>query len=767
MAYDIEKKKYGREHIYIVEIDLDYCANTFGVAPCTAVGSGDSKCYNTFRSCQDKPNFVKTVKTYRFCTSRSPHPIGLDAIASLESVSISPSEIDISGGLGVRASVSLKFRDHPHSDIGVDKYRTERTFIANDRGTFWTKLRARNPNYQSRPMRVLSGYLVNGEYLAENFDTRHYVIERLDVSGGQASLTGKDPLKLASGDRAQVPAPSSGQLSANLTAVATTATLIPAGIGNAEYPASGYVAIKKEVMAFTRVNDVLTLTRAQYNTVATTHSANDTVQLCYRKNAQVNVIVKELLETYAGIDTAYIPATAWQTEVDTWLTGLLDGIITKPTDVNKVLMELTEAMPHYLWWDEKAQLIQLTALKPPPPSADVLDGNENLVADSVVVTDERDKRISTVFVNFGQFNPMEKLDEPGNYQQTYARVDTSSIAEYESNQIKVIYSRWISNVNKAAALQLAAKIGRRFANVPRSIQFSLDAKDSDVWLGQSCTINHRDIADFTGRPQDTIFQITSASEESNFRYKALEYVYGEALDEDEGGGDPTVDLVIIGSSIRDANLRTIYDSLFPAPSGTTKAKFIVETGVVVGASTTSADAMDTGSWPVGATVTLVNKGYIVGRGGFGGSAANGQAGGDAINMNFALTLYNHGIIGGGGGGGGGAFSTGSGQTAVAGGGGGAGDQVGFVGASYFSGDGSGGSHQDGTNGTLTDGGSGGISSGSGNYSEAGNGGDLGAAGQNGVAGITTYTGGAAGRAIVKNGYTLTQAFGGDIRGSIV
>lgn len=772
MSYDSEKTKFGREHIYIVELELDYCNNTFGVAPCTAVGSGDSKCYNTLQSCQDIPNFVKTTKVFRFCESRSPHPLNLDAIPSIESINISPAEIDIGGGLGVRASVTVRFRDHPHSDIGVDKYVTERTFIASERGTFWTKLRARNPNYQARPMRVISGYLVNGVYDAANFQTRYYIIDRLDVSGGKAVVSGKDPLKLTSSDRAQVPKPSNGQLSANLTAVATTCTLIPAGIGNAEYPASGFVAIKKEVMSFTRSGDVLTLTRAQYNTTAAAAVTNDTVQLCYQKNDQVNKIVKDILENYADISPSFIPSVAWQTEVDTWLSGLLDGIITKPMDANKVLIELSEAMPHYLWWDERNQLIQLTALQPPPTGADVLDMDENLVADSVSVSDEKDKRISTVFVNFGQFNPMEKLDEPGNYQQTYARVDVDSISKYGSNMIKTIYSRWISNTNKAAALQLAAKIGRRFANIPRSIQFALDQKDSSVWVGQSRSINHRDIVDFSGQPLDTVFQITSAHEDSTYKYKGLEYVYGSELPEDEGGGDPTVDLIILGSNLRNINLRTIYDSLFPTPTGTTKAKFIVDVGVVIGSTSISTDSLDTGSWPAGALVTLVNKGYVVGKGGNGSNgntSSAGEAGGDGINLSYALTLDNQGIIGGGGGGGGnGASEDGSGGFVYAGGGGGAGDQTGIGGSSAHKG-GHPGNFVNASNGTLTNGGAGATQEDSLDDLNAygGNGGNLGIAGVVGVGDTSTTAGGAAGRAIVKNGFTLTYINSGDIRGAVV
>ena len=48
----------GREPIQIVELRQPLCANTYGSAPCTASGTGDEKCYNTRRSCQDPENYA-------------------------------------------------------------------------------------------------------------------------------------------------------------------------------------------------------------------------------------------------------------------------------------------------------------------------------------------------------------------------------------------------------------------------------------------------------------------------------------------------------------------------------------------------------------------------------------------------------------------------------------------------------------------------------------------------------------------------------------
>ena len=102
MSYDNEKIKFGKEHIYIVEMDFEYCSNTYGQVLCSASGqTGDSKCHNTRQNCQVLDvagNFQASTKTYRFCESRSAHPIGLVAIPSLNNVSISPAKIDLAGG---------------------------------------------------------------------------------------------------------------------------------------------------------------------------------------------------------------------------------------------------------------------------------------------------------------------------------------------------------------------------------------------------------------------------------------------------------------------------------------------------------------------------------------------------------------------------------------------------------------------------------------------------------------------------------------------
>jgi len=709
---------------------------------------------------------TKNAKTYRFCTSRSPHPVGIDAIPSISSVSVSPSVIDVKGGLGVRSSASVTLVDHPSSDIDIDPYYDERTYDPLERGTFWTKLRARNPDYQFRDMRVLSGYLNDdGSYDAANFQTRHYVINSLSVSNGTARLTAKDPLKLASAKKAQVPAPSTGSLSASLTAVATTATLIPAGVGNLEYAASGKVLINKEVMSFTRLADVLTLTRAQNNTVATTHAINGTVQQCYEMrldpNGRVDEIVKDLLINFLGINSSFINASVWATETDNYLSYLLDGIIVKPTDVNKILKELSQAAPHYLWWDERSRKIQFTALKAPPSTTAALNSNDNII--NLSTSDKTEMRVSTVFINYGQFNPVEKLDDVGNYQQSYVRIDTDSIAKYKSNSVETISSRWINSANKSGAKKLSEMIGRRFSDIPRAFNFSLDAKDSDgsngLWVGKNIALNHRDVTDFSGLSKDVTVQITSASEADDYKFSAIEYTYGGVAPDDEA--DAT-EVIYFSANETNVNLYDKFNSVFGTPTATTVAIFVVELGAVIGSTSTSTPAIEMGDWssiPAGFSIEIqIDAGcFITGKGGDGGNqiivstpGTGGGNGGLALNITENCTIINNGVIGGGGGGGAGGDSGG---ISAAGGGGGAG------GASSLAGSFGVGGYVNGGNGETELGGLGGTLG----LTPGGNGGNLGVDGTTNSA----YPAGSAGAAIDENLNTVTYSTAGDIRGAIL
>ena len=420
-----------------------------------------------------------------------------------------------------------------------------------------------------------------------------------------------------------------------------------------------------------------------------------------------------------------------------------------------------------MFWDERTNLINFVAIKPPPDTALTLTAENNLLQGSTAVSDQPDMRISTVLVNFGQYDPTKELDEASNYRQAHVRFNTAAAARYNNiEKYKVINSRWISNDNRASAVRLAARYGRRFEDTPRKIKFKLDAKDSDVWTGAPLFINSDLIVNATGDRFNMPVQVISVGESESYNYEALEYSYGVALPEDLESEDPNQRLVVLSGELDQLKdnttprtLRDIYDGLFPDVLSTYDVVFIFDSNCVAGSSDNTAFSVDTGSWPelTADPIKLDVRGLVVGKGGnganVGGSPENGGA---ALILNADVRITNTGIIGGGGGGGDSVFAVGGGAA----GGGGAGFTNGLGGTGTAT-----------TNstviiqaqpGTNTTGGNGGFAQGSGVEPVSVNGGDGGDLGQVGGSG-----GGTAGTAIDQNGFTITYLTAGDIRGAVI
>jgi len=535
---------FGREPITIVEIDQDFCSLTYGISPCEAVlgTTGSIKCFNTLRTCQDPVNFDKETLTLKFCTPTSRMPKGENLIPSVVSVSTRPTEINIAAGdtnaqpLGRRASVTVTFKDHPYSDRLVDKYLADRTYNPNQVGTFWSKWLRRNPYYQNRIIRIREGYV--GQNLSD-MRTRHYVIDNINGpdSSGSVRLVAKDILKLADDKKAQCPVANTGEIENDISDTAGSLVLVPTGIGNEEYPASGTIRVSDELMTFTRSGDTLTLTqRGVQNTEASNHSAGDTVQVVKKfTNTRVDSIVKELLEDFANIDSSFIPFTEWEDEADTWLAGyLLNATITEPTGVNKLLSELVEQAGFYIWWDEIQQEIKFQAVRPrtEEESIPLITDESNIIADSVLIERDSKQRLSQIQFYFDQINPVEQLDEASNFRRLRVQVDTDAERdiEYGEKRIKTIYSRWYTNANDGEVLTISTRFLLRYRDNPLYFTFSADAKERlNLWTGDVFEVQHRNLVDNTGQPLRILMQIISVIEKEAghmLEYRCQQFGFG-------------------------------------------------------------------------------------------------------------------------------------------------------------------------------------------------------------------------------------------------
>lgn len=556
---------------------------------------GTQPCFNTRSTCQDPANYDKGVQVLKFVEKQSPIPTDDYYRPSLKSggVRVTPAKLNPGGAdrnaraLGQRASLSVQFQDHPENDRIVDPYRTQREYDPLERGTFWTKWRARNPYYMHRPIRLRSGYLLGGRIVDEI--TREFVITGFSGpdAQGNVSIQGKDILTLAEDEKAQAPIASTGKLAAAISDSDTSATLTPAGIGDAEYPASGEVRIGKEVMSFTRSGDTLTLTRGQFGTEARAHDEDDTVQLCLRYVSQApQDILYDLLLNYANIPASYLDKAQWDAEALDFLPRLYSAIITEPNGVSQLISEMCQQMYFTIWWDERLGKVLLKSVRlAQEDEVFELDDQRHLIADSVSWTDLADELITQVWVYYGQIDPTEKLDQGSNYATIAITADPDAEGPDRHNlrRIKTVFSRWIDATNASAAEDLGRRILDRYGNAPRQVTFRVDAKDRYLWLGDYIRLTNRLRVDQFGKAVPVnlqIFQAEEASLGSEFRFTAQEFI--PALIGGDQVVDPNERVIPITSDLLNVNLRTLHDSIFGPPTGSETVTFIVREGVTIG-----------------------------------------------------------------------------------------------------------------------------------------------------------------------------------------
>lgn len=514
----------------LVEIDIDQCTREFGVGACLAAfGPGVvRKCYNSFPTCQFKQYYNKGVNTLRFVESSYPIKGG-NYIPALVKVGGYEQEVNIAGfsdkigGLGVRASVSVTFRDFPSRDTLTDKYfagRMDGTAQTDEgpydplsRGSFWTKFKARNPNYAGRPLRVIWGYYDDdGLPVAER--TRHYVMDELagpDASGN-VTIKAKDILSLADDKKALAPRGSAGRLLEDINATVTRLTLSPAGIGNLGYPASGFVTIGSEIMGFTRAGDVLTVARGDKGTVAATHKANDTVQLAFDVDrVRADSVIYSLLVDYGNVPASYIDFAEWQAEFDRWgATIMLKATICKPTGVSKLIAEINQ-LGITVWWDEIAQKVRIKLNH--PPDSDPVEWSDRNNIMSITAEDNDDERATRVEMWTVQIDPTKELTKD-NFLRGYiaVSVDSESPESYGLPRTQSIYNRWLNQGADAATKIITGRLLNRYKRAPVTYKVKLDIKD-DPSLTDVISLNSYITTDDTGNVAPKLTEVYYRSDD--------------------------------------------------------------------------------------------------------------------------------------------------------------------------------------------------------------------------------------------------------------
>lgn len=512
----------ARTPVQIVEIDLPQCTRTYNTLPCAAAlgVTGARKCYNSRATCQFPPAFLAAPLTLRFGNNQSGARAANNIFPALTSVSSRPGRVNLSGidpkssPLGQRARVTVVLQDFTWQDTIIDKYQAERVSGAAQsdgigydpaaRGTFFARLHARWPYYLGRPLRVLTGY--EGDALAA-MRTTHYVITEWagPNAAGVVTITAQDVLQLADPVKSKAPRASQGKLAAALTASATAFTLVPATVGD-EYDAAGLLVIGRELIRFTRSGDDFTVVeRGAAGTAATTHAVGDVAQQALEYvDETADVILADLLVTFAGVPSAFIDTVAWAAEAERWLGGIrFSAIIAKPEGVATLVGELSQhGMTVY--WDEVAQQIRLYVNKPLDLGQAYVPLTEgaNIVEGTEDIEDSVDERASQILFWHGVIDPTDTVADGRNFRNVHVATDLEREGPdfYGESRVKEIFSRWFGTTgDDAGAGVIVERLISRYRDTPRTLTCVLDRKDlASIDLTTLVTARTRLITDDTG-----------------------------------------------------------------------------------------------------------------------------------------------------------------------------------------------------------------------------------------------------------------------------
>lgn len=517
-----------REPITWVEIDVDQCSLTYGVAPCMAAlgGSNVRKCFNSFNTCQDKANFTRGSLTYKFYSPQSVLPKEPGVFPCLMSVSESAAVVNIAGtneklsSFGKRERISFTCKDFPYGDQYTDKYAAERKsgaaqldgigYDPYDRGTFFGKLRARWPYYAGRPCRRNSGYIDNGvltDVVTENFILTDMAF---DVNG-EVTFEAKDILALADDQRVTAPIANNGQLKDDIDEQEMSFTIEPENIGDIEYPASGRAAIGNEIITYTRSGDVFTITeRGVAGTEIGSHRAGASVQeVFYVNNMRADDVLYTLLVDYAKLSPSYIDKPAWEDEFDRWGEDMyLTGYVVKPTGVSKLISEIVQ-LGLSVWWDAKNQKVGVKLNRPPDQDRIFLFTDDRNIK-QIDIEDRDDSRFTQVGYYSDIINPTGDVNDGSNYNRLRQLVDleAQSDDEFGDTRIQRIYTRWLGDGNDDLIRILGIRFLNRFRWAPSYYKFRV-TYDPDLGLTDVVRVNSRVHQDATGENLNKLMQVVS------------------------------------------------------------------------------------------------------------------------------------------------------------------------------------------------------------------------------------------------------------------
>ena len=520
MATYAEKlKDFSRIPAWYVKLTLDFCNNTFGIAPCVATGAGDKKCHNTFFTCKDRPNYVLTTKVYRF-VSDGELPFEDGERPYIRGVKQLPTEIKDS--LPILGRTKVTMLDEPDTDVGIDPYVTERT---GTQGTFWRKLLERNPNYKGRPIEVYEGFIGIPE---SEFQLRFKgKLENIAfMNGGKVQVEGIDYI----GDLKRVTVPQEYDISAGVavSAVANTITLKGADVDvlNATTGSTYYVRINDEIIGFqssnydSTANQLSNVTRGAGNTPAAAIAEDDNVSIAPHYSGNIFDVMHSMLvndssridQPGAQLSTVFVDTTAFEFWRDFTVGAtevIVDGWADEQIDIDELYFDLANLFDLKTWVGEDNRItVSRNVPNLPGRVYSKITDDANIVLNTDSLNKNEKSRFTRNYLMWS-YRPVTDFGLGKNFvrREVFIDLDLESSQAFGEPITKIDRTRLFRQgvmaedaQNKFVQNRQRRWLKRRERGLP---QFSIQTeyKDSDIKTGSYCKIGSDLLIDALGVSQ--------------------------------------------------------------------------------------------------------------------------------------------------------------------------------------------------------------------------------------------------------------------------
>lgn len=698
------KRSHFRQEAIIVELMMD--RNDPAIDFSNEIG-----CYNTPKTTLSPLAYNPDVskKSYFFANQLIPNLTDI-YFPNLESITQNTPELSIGENIGTRASGAIKISDFYTNDAFElpEAFKEKRVYAS-----FWGKFIARN-YIRNRRIAIYRGYVDENGFSLSNFQKELYIIR--DISrdkNGAVTISYIDPLYYTNETKAKMPVKSNGKLDLDITSSQTTMAInsqTEGEYGLLDDPVT--LRINTELVTGT-VSSISTATngysiginiteRGYGPTSISDHKKGDLVQLCYVA-VQKNVvdIIKDAF-SFTKIDPAFIPNAVWDAEKEAGLSSyILSGVLSKPTEVKKVISDMIRHSGSIMAYDSVASLISLKA-NPEFKDPDLIVDDNIFEIDSVSIKELASSQVTRATINYDKRNVVSD-DKEENYRRGYTFIDDlieSEGAFSDIQEAKVLNSNWLfsSTGDQKIAAEIINREVQRKAQIPFETKFTIDSEYVGLIKGEDQNIgsafsNAFNQSEFGGTGEQilqsrrlwlgSVVQMTNhllvGPDGKNLTYHGqVTKLQPKPFDKWDVtilsiSSAPVVDFdyIIQSSATPYENLR--LSDLYAPVSGR-PTKILVEAGAVIGSIDTNTASLRTGVYPEG--LYLANRGTIVGQGGNGGNvdsaiefepgvcsygfqAKNGEKGGPALELECENVIIENGINGfiWGGGGGGGSISS--------------------------------------------------------------------------------------------------------------